>query len=65
MIDPDNKAGMPLVYSKPQPVPCNVNCDFHKWMSAYHLPLDHPYAAVTDEDGNFTSTTCPPAPMNL
>ncbi len=53
VIDPSNKAGIPFSYSKPESVPCNVVCDFHKWMKAYHLPLDHPYSAVTDEDGVF------------
>lgn len=31
----------------------NVNCDFHKWMTGYVWSFDHPYAAVTDKDGNF------------
>lgn len=33
--------------------PFSVTCDFHAWMKAYHLPLDHPFGAVTDENGNF------------
>jgi hypothetical protein len=28
-------------------------------MSGYQLPLDHPYGAVTDDDGRFTITDLP------
>jgi plastocyanin len=33
----------------PNPVVCNI----HPWMKGYVLALDHPYAAVTGEDGTF------------
>lgn len=59
VIDPANKDGIPLTYENPEIVPCTVKCDFHNWMSAYHLPLDHPYAAVTDENGEFTISDLP------
>jgi len=39
--------------------PFSVTCDFHAWMKAYHLPLDHPYGAVTDADGNFEIKNVP------
>jgi hypothetical protein len=29
------------------------SCNVHPWMSAYAWAFDHPYAAVTDKDGNF------------
>lgn len=35
-------------------LPIQVKCDFHSWMAAYWLVLDHPYAAITAEDGSFT-----------
>jgi plastocyanin len=35
-------------------LPFKVTCDFHPWMAAYWLAVDHPYAAVTDKDGKFT-----------
>ncbi len=59
VIDPTNKDGEQMSYHVSQQVPCNVKCDFHKWMSAYQLPLDHPYAAVTDEAGNFSISDLP------
>ena len=36
-----------------------MTCDFHSWMKAYHLPLDHPFGAVTDENGNFEIADLP------
>ncbi len=47
-------------YKKAEGVPFTVTCDFHGWMQAYHLPLDHPYGALTDADGNFSIPDLPP-----
>lgn len=33
--------------------PIRVDCSVHAWMRAYLIITDHPYAAVTDEDGRF------------
>ncbi len=30
-----------------------LKCDVHPWMTAHLHVLDHPYFAVTDEDGRF------------
>lgn len=46
-------------YKSAERVPVKVVCDIHKWMEAYHLPLDHPYAAVTDELGRFVIKNLP------
>ena len=40
-------------YSIAESSPIGVKCDLHSWMKAYHFPVDHPYAAVTDADGKF------------
>jgi len=48
----DREGTLELVY-KTSENPFAVTCDFHSWMKAYHLPLDHPYGAVTDENGRF------------
>jgi len=34
-------------------LPIEVKCDFHGWMNAYWLILDHPYAAISQKDGTF------------
>lgn len=40
-------------------VPHPVKCDYHPWMVAYWLVVDHPYAAATDAQGNFTIKNLP------
>ena len=36
------------------------NCDVHSWMNAYVGVLDHPYFAVSGQDGNFDISSLPP-----
>jgi hypothetical protein len=43
---------------KPE-VMIKVRCDVHPWMVAYLGVLDHPYFAVTDENGRFTLADVP------
>jgi hypothetical protein len=39
---------------KPDPTsPLAISCTMHGWMNASAWALDHPYAAVTDKDGNY------------
>ncbi len=58
-IAPKERAGIDLVYKKPEKNPFQVKCDLHPWMIAYHLPLDHPFAAVTGKDGKFEIKNLP------
>jgi hypothetical protein len=60
IIAPSDQTGIPLTYSRPERVPVQTKCDIHAWMSAYHLPLDHPWAAVTGPDGTFEIKDLPP-----
>jgi hypothetical protein len=39
--------------------PISINCDIHKWMSGYVWAFDHPYAAVTKEDGTYEIKNVP------
>jgi len=39
--------------------PIAINCDIHKWMSGYVWAFDHPYAAVTKEDGTYEIKNVP------
>jgi len=39
-----------------------LSCDAHKWMEGFIWAFDHPYAAVTDKDGNFEIKNCPLGP---
>lgn len=40
-------------------LPVLIVDDIHPWMSAYTIVVDHPYAAVTDKDGNFEIKNLP------
>jgi len=53
-ISANERKGVPVTYAQPEREPFKVSCDVHPWMSAYHLPLDHGFAAVTNEKGEFT-----------
>ncbi len=40
--------------AKDEPAPIPVDCNIHPWMKAYVVVLDHPFAAVSDENGDLT-----------
>lgn len=46
-------------FRRAQRVPVPIACNYHPWESAYILPLDHPYVAVTAKDGSFTIPKLP------
>lgn len=58
-VQPNETKGVPLSYSRGEKQPVSVICDIHPWMQAYHLPLDHPYGAVSGEDGTFEIADLP------
>lgn len=38
----------------------DVKCDAHAWMRAYVYVSEHPYVAITDDNGNFEIKDLPP-----
>jgi plastocyanin len=40
-------------------MPHQVKCDYHPWMMAWWLVVDHPYAAATNEKGEFEIKNLP------
>ena len=53
-VEPGDREGkLQFTYKSSEREPLRVVCDFHSWMIAWHLPVDHPFAALTDADGNF------------
>jgi hypothetical protein len=54
-------AGGATIYkpSGEERVPAAVSCSIHPWMSAYLLPRDNPYFAVTKENGEFEIANIP------
>lgn len=42
-----------------------IGCDLHPWMKAFMILQEHPYYAVTGEDGTFELTDVPPGEYQL
>jgi hypothetical protein len=53
VVQPNDRKGVALKYDQVEREPLTVGCDIHPWMQAYHLPLDHSFAAVSAADGTF------------
>lgn len=58
-VSPKDRSGVSLVYSQPEKEPISVKCDVHPWMQAWHLPIDHTFAAVSGADGTFVIKDLP------
>lgn len=43
----------------------DLQCNLHPWMKAYVMVFDHPYYAVTDEDGRFEIKMAPAGKFKL
>lgn len=56
----------PLVrkFIKPE-IMIPVKCNIHHWMKAYIGVVDHPYFAVSKQDGSFTITGLPPGTYTI
>lgn len=48
-----------------EPENVKLTCDAHGWMSGWVVVMDHPYYAVTKDDGTFTMTDVPPGDYEL
>jgi hypothetical protein len=60
IIKPNDAMGIPVKYGRAEALPVQTKCDIHAWMLSYHLPLAHPYAAVTATNGTFEIRELPP-----
>jgi len=58
-VAPNDREGKLTISYRSAEDPVSVKCDYHAWMQAWHLPVDHPYASVTDENGNFSIPDLP------
>ncbi len=45
--------------------PIELRCDFHPWMRAYLFVMEHPYFAVTDDQGRYTIKNLPTGKYTL
>jgi plastocyanin len=53
------KGQVSAVELKREEVMLPIRCDVHRWMTAYVGVVDHPYFAVSDEQGIFTIESIP------
>ena len=53
-VNPMIPAGQDVMVAleEPEPAPIAVSCNIHPWMTAKLVVLDHPYAAISDAEGN-------------
>ncbi|MFM7056631.1 MAG: hypothetical protein ACKO2P_06875 [Planctomycetota bacterium] len=59
-VNPMDRDGLvSFAYTKAEAVPLAVKCDFHAWMNAWHLPLDHSFGAVSNGSGEFEIPNLP------
>ena len=54
LLGSNETAGREVKLQNPEKYPMKVQCNIHPWMTARWLVLDHPYAALTDQQGRFT-----------
>ena len=61
VISANDRKGVPLQITKSQLAtpPVKVTCDIHPHMVAWWMVSDHPYVAITDDDGKFKIENLP------
>jgi hypothetical protein len=59
ILSANDQAGATTTYTKPETAPVGTKCDIHAWMASFHLPVNHPWAAVTGPDGSFEIADVP------
>jgi len=70
LVNPEVNFGFPgigqrdITLASPEP-PFPVKCDVHPWMLAWIGVFDHPWFAVTGQDGNFTLDHVPAGQYTL
>jgi hypothetical protein len=70
LVNPDANYGFvgigqrDITLSSPE-APFAVKCDVHPWMTAWIGVFDHPWFAVTGDDGGFTIEHVPPGQYTL
>ena len=52
-------ASIQKTWDKAENLPVKIGCSIHTWMGGYILVRPNPYAAVTDDKGNFTIKDLP------
>lgn len=62
-LGPNGELANQKLKAERRPMP--INCDIHPWMKGWIMVFDHPYFAVTKEDGSFEISGVPAGTQNL
>lgn len=54
---------IPVAFAKPEII--SIKCDLHPWMIAWVVVADHPFYAVTNNEGEFVLDDVPPGQYTL
>ncbi len=65
VVPVQNQHGIDLQFPVAEPLPMSIVCDLHPWMSANLFVVNHPYAVLTDQNGNFTIEKLPAKKITL
>ncbi|MBW3596502.1 MAG: hypothetical protein KY475_04410 [Planctomycetes bacterium] len=52
-------AKLPQKFTAPERLPARASCSIHPWMTGWIVVKEHPYMAVTDENGEFEIKNIP------
>ncbi len=61
----NDKKGYDFKFKAAEMLPMKVECNIHAWMTAFWFVIDHPYAVVTDAEGNFEIKNLPEGDLVL
>lgn len=64
-VPPLNAGDVNYQFQFAEQKPFFASCDFHGWMAAYMLPVDHPWATVSNLDGTFEIQNVPAGPVEF
>lgn len=59
LIGANDQVGSNVTFNGAEILPMKVGCDIHTWMTGWWLVVDHPFAAITDEKGEFKIENVP------
>jgi hypothetical protein len=62
ILPPNGQVEIKLVAER-RPIP--LNCDIHPWMKGFIMVFDHPFFAITNDDGSFEIEGVPAGAQNL